>query len=123
MVSRSQARVRAGSANPPQRSTTTSPSSVAQNEAPTSAPLARLPSNTARTSAKRSAVIPCTDPSAIAVSSSWPTLPAPGRRHKPPERDHGYEKRQIDGPEHPDRQRPEDHTVDPAHDQRRLARR
>src|SRR5438309_1989381 len=63
MVSFSQARVLASSAQPPHRSTTVSPSTVEQNEAPTSVPFARLVSNASRTAANLSRVNPPTDPS------------------------------------------------------------
>src|SRR6185437_13561251 len=69
MVSFSQGRVFSASAQPPQRSTTISPSSVAQNEAPTSAPEVRLVSNAARTAGNRSPTKPPIDPSAMVPSS------------------------------------------------------
>src|SRR5437899_11054379 len=112
MVSCRQGCVPAASAKPPQRSTTVSPSSVAQNEAPMSAPLARLASNAARTGAYRSCVNPCVEPSAMA---RFPLLVHlmltgarlgghPAGRGEPPERDHERKQRQIGRPEHPDRQ-------------------
>src|SRR5215510_14600771 len=56
----SQACVPAASRYPPHRSTTVCPSSVEQNEAPTSAPLLRLFSNAVRAFANRSSQNPCT---------------------------------------------------------------
>ena len=58
MVSRSQGRVRASSAQPPQMSTTGSPSTVTATEAPKSVPLARLAASRSRTAAKRSSQRP-----------------------------------------------------------------
>ncbi len=49
-VARPRASDIASSANPPWRSTTVSPRTVTQNEAPTSAPPARFSSNATRTS-------------------------------------------------------------------------
>src|SRR2546421_614446 len=56
MVSSRHGRLRASSANPPHRSTTVSPSTVTQNDAPTSAPLARFSPNATRTSGNRSLI-------------------------------------------------------------------
>src|SRR5215471_1395664 len=58
MVSSCHGRVQASSAKPPQRSTTVSPSRVAQNEAPVSDPFSKLASKAVRTAAKRSCVKP-----------------------------------------------------------------
>src|SRR6516225_6320662 len=60
MVSFSHGRVFAWSAKPPQRSTTVSPSRVAQQDAPTSAPLAKFSSKASRTGLNLSATKPCT---------------------------------------------------------------
>ena len=67
MVSFSQDRVLASLAQPPQRSRTVSPSTVAQTLAPTSSPDARLASNTPRTGANLSWVKPSTAPAVIGV--------------------------------------------------------
>src|SRR4051812_47617916 len=69
MVSFSHGRVFASSAKPPQRSTTVSPSTVAQKLAPMSAPLVRLASKAERTGANLSRVKPATEPSAMIVST------------------------------------------------------
>src|SRR5580700_5608209 len=68
MVSLSQGRVLASSAKPPQRSTTVSPSRVAQHEAPTSAPLAKFASKASRTELNLSATKPWTVLSGIRLS-------------------------------------------------------
>src|SRR5579875_2404386 len=60
MVSLTQGRVFASSANPPHKSTTVSPSRVAQQEAPMSAPLAKLDSKASRAARKRSSTKPST---------------------------------------------------------------
>lgn len=58
MVFVSQGLVFASSAKPPQRSTTVSPSTVTQHEAPTSAALARFASKASRTELNLSATKP-----------------------------------------------------------------
>src|ERR1700677_4896136 len=60
MVSFSHGRVFAWSEKPPQRSTIVSPSTVAQHEAPTSAPLVRFAAKISRTWLNFSATHPCT---------------------------------------------------------------
>src|SRR6266540_1936727 len=48
-----------GLATPPHRSTTTSPSTVTETEAPTSPRSAKLRSNSSRTAANRGSAVPC----------------------------------------------------------------
>ena len=60
MVSASHGVVLASSAQPPHRSTTSSPSSMTATEAPQSAPEARLAANWSAMAWKRGSQVPCT---------------------------------------------------------------
>src|SRR3954454_7496819 len=73
-VSRSHGVVRVGSAQPPQMSTTGSPSTNTATLAPRSAPLLRLSASTVRTAAYRSSQSPWTSVAPWAVTS-WVIAP------------------------------------------------
>src|SRR2546427_12400406 len=71
IVSAVHGRVRRASAQPPQRSTTSPPSTVAAEEAPISRPASKLAANALRTSRKRAAHSPATS-DAIGMGSAIP---------------------------------------------------